>query len=99
MFRRWIVLFAIMSTSAVVIASGSPASAENRKRPGPPSVSPADIRFTHQVLRPRRPNQVGLQPEQVQRMRADIERYLLPRRNIPDTRPTRVRSFSQPRTA
>src|SRR4051794_4698166 len=83
MVRRGIALLAVMSITAVVTASASPApafsvSAEHRTGSDPPRVSPADIRFAHRVLRTGRPQQVGLLPEQVQQMRADLEHYLAP---------------------
>jgi CubicO group peptidase (beta-lactamase class C family) len=83
MSRRWVALLAVMFTTADVTASAPPASAfatsaDHRTGSGPPSISPADIRFAHRVLRIGRAHQVGLLPEQVQRMRVDLERYLTP---------------------
>jgi hypothetical protein len=82
MFRRWIALFAVIFTTVVVTAP-SPASVEQRTWAGPPRVAPAYIRFTHRVLDTGRPQQVGLLPEYVQRMRADAERYLVPTSDHP----------------
>ena len=44
----------------------------------PPTVTPADIRFAHHTLRYGTPQQAGLLPEYVERMRTDAEAYLAP---------------------
>jgi CubicO group peptidase (beta-lactamase class C family) len=51
---------------------------------GPPTVSPADIRFRNDVLRPGTAREVGLDPGYVARMRLDIETYLRPTPDHPD---------------
>lgn len=67
-------------TVTVVLATvgaAAPASAEPQPD-APPTVTPADIRFAHRTLRYGTPQQVGLIPEHVERMRADAEAYLVP---------------------
>ncbi|MEH1168455.1 serine hydrolase [Micromonospora sp. CPCC 205539] len=45
---------------------------------GPPTVTPADIHFRHDTLRRGTARQVGLLPEQVDRLPADLAAYLQP---------------------
>jgi CubicO group peptidase (beta-lactamase class C family) len=49
-----------------------------------PSVSPADIQFQHRTLRAGTAREVGLLPEPIQRIRADLEAYLSPTTDHPD---------------
>jgi len=76
MIRRLIALYAAVPVVVAVAAWAPPAYAEPDA--GPPSVSPADIRFAHHTLRLGEPRQVGLQPEDVDRMRTDAAAYLQP---------------------
>ncbi|MFG1888678.1 serine hydrolase [Micromonospora sp. NPDC049051] len=46
--------------------------------PAPPVVTPADIHFRHDTLRPGHAREVGLLPEHVDRMPADLAAYLEP---------------------
>ncbi len=43
-----------------------------------PTVTPDDIVFEPRLLRPGRPVEVGLRPEQIERVRADLSAYLAP---------------------
>lgn len=61
------------ATAATLPDAGGPARAS-----GPPTVSPADIRFTRHTLRGGDPRRVGLIPEYVERMRTDLAAYLAP---------------------
>lgn len=45
---------------------------------GPPTVTPADIQFRHHTLRPGNARQVGLLPDQVDRLPVDLAAYLQP---------------------
>ncbi|MEV1289443.1 serine hydrolase domain-containing protein [Micromonospora sp. NPDC049679] len=54
---------------------------------GPPTVTPADIRFRQDTLRSGSAAEVGLLPEQVARIRPDAEAYLQPTADHP-TYPT-----------
>lgn len=51
---------------------------EVRANGAPPTVTPDDIRFQPRRLRAARPAEVGLLPEQIERMRADLAAYLAP---------------------
>jgi CubicO group peptidase (beta-lactamase class C family) len=59
---------------AAPAAGAEPAGADS----GPPTVTPADIRFAEHTLRSGDARQVGLIPEYVERMRTDAEAYLAP---------------------
>ncbi|MEQ4301211.1 serine hydrolase [Plantactinospora sp. B6F1] len=53
-------------------------------RDGPPTVDPADVRFERRTLRTGRPQEVGLLPEYVDRLRTDAEAYLSPTPDHPN---------------
>ncbi|MGK5740414.1 serine hydrolase [Micromonospora sp. URMC 103] len=59
-------------------ARGTAAATRPPVTSGPPTVTPADIRFRHDTLRRGAARQVGLLPEQVDRMPADLAAYLEP---------------------
>jgi CubicO group peptidase (beta-lactamase class C family) len=59
------------------VGVAAPASAEPAES-GPPTVTPADIRFQNHTLRSGSPQKAGLTPEYVERMRTDAEAYLVP---------------------
>ncbi|SCL29462.1 CubicO group peptidase, beta-lactamase class C family [Micromonospora pallida] len=63
---------AMPATGAPVTAA--PPSAES----GPPAVTPADIQFRDDTLRPGTAREVGLLPEEVDRLPADLAAYLQP---------------------
>ncbi|GIG85781.1 serine hydrolase [Plantactinospora endophytica] len=54
------------------------------RQDGPPAVDPDDIRFQRRALRTGRPQEVGLLPEYVDRLRADAEAYLTPTPDHPN---------------
>jgi CubicO group peptidase (beta-lactamase class C family) len=66
------------ASAAAGAAERATAAEPDRADAGPPTVTPADIRFSHRTLRSGSPREVGLVPEYVERMRADAEAYLAP---------------------
>ncbi|MEU5789661.1 serine hydrolase [Micromonospora purpureochromogenes] len=66
---------AILGTTAP--ATGA-AGAPLRDEPGPPAVTPADIHFRHDTLRPGSAHEVGLLSAPVDRLPADLAAYLQP---------------------
>ncbi|MFI7516366.1 serine hydrolase [Micromonospora echinofusca] len=67
-----------MALSGATLAPTSAAAAPPPAGSAPPSVTPADIHFRHDTLRPGHAREVGLLPEQVDRMSADLAAYLDP---------------------
>ena len=65
--------------TAVVGAGGT----RNVIHTGPPTATPADIRFERHTLRDGDPRQVGLRPEDIARMRTDAGSYLVPTADHP----------------
>ncbi|MFC0506342.1 serine hydrolase domain-containing protein [Micromonospora costi] len=68
------------AASAAPRSAAPPARDVAAARPdaGPPAVTPADIRFRHDTLRRGTAREVGLLPEHVARMPADLAAYLEP---------------------
>ncbi|MFI6262532.1 serine hydrolase [Micromonospora sp. NPDC051006] len=68
--------------AVLVLGTSAPAGAAVAAPPpagsGPPAVTPADLRFRHDTLRPGEAREVGLLPEQVDRIPADLAAYLQP---------------------
>ncbi|MFC7549015.1 serine hydrolase [Plantactinospora sp. GCM10030261] len=65
-------------------AAAAPATAAPATAGAPPTVTPDDIRFRHDRLRPGDPRSVGLLPGPVDRMRADLAAYLEPTPDHPE---------------
>jgi CubicO group peptidase (beta-lactamase class C family) len=84
MIGRLVAFCVAVPTLAATGLWAGPAYAEPDLDTGPPTVSPADIRFQHRTLRPGQPRQVGLLPEYVERMPTDTAEYLQPTPDHPD---------------
>ncbi|MEH1100144.1 serine hydrolase domain-containing protein [Micromonospora sp. CPCC 205561] len=71
-----------LGLAATVLVTTAPGGAVASPRPPagatPPVVTPADIRFRHDTLRPGDAREVGLLPERVERIPADLAAYLEP---------------------
>ncbi|WP_406080324.1 serine hydrolase [Micromonospora sp. NBC_00858] len=71
-----------LGLALVVLGTTLPAAAAVAASPpapsGPPTVTPADIHFRHDTLRRGSARQVGLLPDQVDRLPADLAAYLQP---------------------
>ncbi|MFI6258425.1 serine hydrolase [Micromonospora zamorensis] len=66
---------ALVTLGTALPATGAAAATPSS---GPPTVTPADIQFRHDTLRRGSARQVGLLPDQVDRMPADLAAYLQP---------------------
>ncbi|MFC0534135.1 serine hydrolase [Phytohabitans kaempferiae] len=75
MWRRALVLVPV---TALAIGAADPAAAAPPAPGAPPSVTPADIRFARDTLRPGPPERAGLSPEPIARMVTDAAAYLVP---------------------
>jgi CubicO group peptidase (beta-lactamase class C family) len=86
---RPLVAAAAALVAGAALAAGPAVPAEAAEPHGsaaatePPTVTPAEIRFTDHVLRTGSPRQVGLLPEQIARMPADAAAYLVPTADHP----------------
>ncbi|MGN9778067.1 serine hydrolase [Micromonospora sp. H33] len=72
-----------LGTAVTVLVTAAPAgpaaaAAQPPADSGPPAVTPADIHFRHDTLRRGDARQVGLLPEHVDRLPADLAAYLAP---------------------
>jgi len=77
------VLLWVAAGLAVGSAAAAPAAGAAVDSPGPPAVTPAEIRFRHDVLRTGTARQVGLLAEKVDAMRGLAESYLVPTADHP----------------
>ena len=84
MLRRWPVPLSVAVCLAIGPTWAAPATAGP---PGPPTVTPAEIRFRHDVLRPGTASRAGLIPDKIDAMRGLAESYLVPTADHPG-RPT-----------
>ncbi|SCL37603.1 CubicO group peptidase, beta-lactamase class C family [Micromonospora rhizosphaerae] len=78
--------FGSLALGLTLVAAAAPApavAAPAALEAGPPTVTPADLRFTHDTLRAGSAREVGLIPEYVDRMRTDAEAYLQPTADHP----------------
>ena len=75
------------AVAGAVAGPTAPAAAAPEATAEPPTITPADIRFSHDVLRTGSPRQVGLLAEPIARMPADAASYLVPTADHP-TYPT-----------
>ncbi|MGS2614885.1 serine hydrolase [Micromonospora sp. LZ34] len=77
--RRTVALgLAAAVLGATLPATGAAAAERPPAGSAPPAVTPADIQFRHDTLRPGSAPEVGLLPEHVDRMPADLAAYLEP---------------------
>ncbi|MEV0724199.1 serine hydrolase [Micromonospora purpureochromogenes] len=71
-----------LGLAVAVLATTAPATGAAGAPPhdaaGPPAVTPADIHFRHDTLRPGSAREVGLLPAHVDRLPADLAAYLQP---------------------
>lgn len=79
---RGLIGVAVLTTLAVVISS--PAAAQPVERTGPPTVTPDDLVFPVRTLRTGSPGQVGMLPDQIDRMASDAAAYLEPTPDHPN---------------
>jgi CubicO group peptidase (beta-lactamase class C family) len=77
MIRGWPAPFCVAVCLAAGLAAPAPATAGPAVGE-PPTVTPADIRFRHDVLRPGTAGQAGLLPERVAALRGIAASYLVP---------------------
>ncbi|MDO3705153.1 serine hydrolase domain-containing protein [Micromonospora sp. C28SCA-DRY-2] len=77
--RRGLALgLAVAVLGTAMPATGAAAAERSPAGSAPPSVTPADLRFRHDTLRYGDAREVGLLPEHVDRMPADLTAYLEP---------------------
>ncbi len=82
MIRRWLVPFSVAACLAAGFAA-QPATAAPSVRGESPAVTPGDIRFRHDVLRPGTAREAGLLPDRVAALPGIAASYLVPTADHP----------------